>query len=83
MRVLHSGLTEVEREQTWQRVRLGLSRVLLGTRSSVFTPIDRLGLIVVDEEHDSSYKQTPPVPPPYYHTRDAAVALGRDRKSVV
>lgn len=55
--VLHSGLSDAERELAWQRVRLGLSRVVLGTRSLVFNPVDRLGLVVVDEEHDPSFKQ--------------------------
>ena len=57
VRVMHSGLSDSEREQTWHRLRLGLSRVLLGTRSSIFTPIADLGLVLVDEEHDSSFKQ--------------------------
>lgn len=57
VRVMHSGLNDTEREQTWHRVRLGLSRVLLGTRSSIFTPIADLGLVLVDEEHDPSFKQ--------------------------
>ena len=57
VRTLHSGFTDKERELTWQRVRLGLSRVLLGTRSAVFTPIPDLGLVIVDEEHDPSFKQ--------------------------
>ena len=57
VRVMHSGLSDSEREQTWHRLRLGLSRVLLGTRSSIFTPIVDLGLVVVDEEHDPSFKQ--------------------------
>lgn len=57
VRVMHSGLNDTEREQTWHRIRLGLSRVLLGTRSSIFTPIADLGLVLVDEEHDPSFKQ--------------------------
>ena len=57
VRVMHSGLSDSEREQTWHRLRLGLSRVLLGTRSSIFTPIADLGLVLVDEEHDPSFKQ--------------------------
>jgi primosomal protein N' (replication factor Y) len=57
VRVMHSGLSDSEREQTWHRLRLGLSQVLLGTRSSIFTPISRLGLVLVDEEHDPSFKQ--------------------------
>ncbi|MGB5773709.1 MAG: DEAD/DEAH box helicase, partial [Sedimenticolaceae bacterium] len=70
VRVLHSGLTESEREQTWQRMRLGLSHVLLGTRSAIFTPLADLGLVVVDEEHDPSFKQTEGF---RYSARDLAV----------
>jgi primosomal protein N' (replication factor Y) len=74
VRVLHSGLNEGEREQTWHRLRLGLSRVLLGTRSAVFSPIPRLGLILVDEEHDPSFKQTEGF---RYSARDLAVVRGK------
>lgn len=70
VRVMHSGLSDTEREQTWQRVRLGLSRVLLGTRSSIFTPMADLGLVIVDEEHDPSFKQTEGF---RYSARDLAV----------
>ena len=52
-------------------------------RSALFAPLPNLGVIVVDEEHDNSYKQTPPVPPPYYHARDAAIELGRLTGAVV
>ena len=70
VRVMHSGLSEVEREHAWHRLRLGLSRVLLGTRSSIFTPIDALGLVLVDEEHDPSFKQTEGF---RYSARDLAI----------
>lgn len=70
VRVLHSGLGETEREQTWHRLRLGLSGVLLGTRSAIFTPLPNLGLVIVDEEHDPSYKQTEGF---RYSARDLAV----------
>ncbi len=70
VRVMHSGLSDGEREQAWHRVRLGLSRVLLGTRSSIFTPVADLGLVLVDEEHDPSYKQTEGF---RYSARDLAI----------
>lgn len=70
VRVMHSALGEREREAVWHRVRLGLSRVLLGTRSSVFTPMADLGLVIVDEEHDSSFKQTEGF---RYSARDLAI----------
>ena len=74
VRVMHSGLSETDREQAWHRLRLGLSRVLLGTRSSIFTPIAGLGLVVVDEEHDPSYKQMEGF---RYSARDLAIVRAR------
>ena len=74
--VLHSALSDGERYDTWRRARRGLFDIAIGPRSALFAPLPNLGVIVVDEEHDASYKQTPPVPAPYYHARDAAIALG-------
>ncbi|MCZ7668538.1 MAG: primosomal protein N' [Chloroflexi bacterium] len=74
--VLHSRLTAGERYDTWRRARQGLFDIVVGPRSALFTPLPNIGVIVVDEEHDGSYKQTPPVPPPYYHARETAVQLG-------
>ena len=68
--VLHSGLTARERLQEWLRIREGRARVVLGTRSALFAPMDGLGLIVVDEEHDTSFKQEES---PRYNARDLAV----------
>jgi len=68
--VLHSGLTEVQRAREWERARSGKLQVLLGTRSALFTPFHTLGLIVVDEEHDSAYKQQDGF---RYHARDLAI----------
>ncbi len=74
--VLHSGLADGERLHAWLRVQRGQARVLLGTRLSIFTPMPDPGLIIVDEEHDPSYKQQEGL---RYSARDLAVWLGRDR----
>jgi primosomal protein N' (replication factor Y) (superfamily II helicase) len=68
--VLHSALPDVERAREWWRVRRGEARVVVGTRSAVFAPVENLGLIVVDEEQEASYKQEET---PRYHGRDVAV----------
>ncbi len=68
--LLHSQLTPDERAEQWHRIRRGEARVVIGTRSAVFAPMPELGLILVDEEHDSSYKQEET---PRYHGRDVAV----------
>jgi primosomal protein N' (replication factor Y) (superfamily II helicase) len=68
--LLHSQLTPDERAEQWHRIRRGEARVVVGTRSAVFAPMPDLGLILVDEEHDGSYKQEET---PRYHGRDVAV----------
>ena len=68
--IQHSGLSEGERHDQWHRIRRGEVDVVVGTRSAVFTPLARPGLIIVDEEHDTSYKQEES---PRYHGRDVAV----------
>ncbi len=72
--LLHSQLTPDERAEQWHRIRRGEARVVIGTRSAVFAPMPELGLILVDEEHDSSYKQEET---PRYHGRDVAVMRGK------
>jgi len=72
--VLHSGLSDGERFDEWRRVRQGLVRIVVGARSAVFAPVHGLGVIVVDEEHDNSYKQADA---PRYHGRDVAVVRAR------
>jgi primosomal protein N' (replication factor Y) len=78
--VLHSALPEVERAREWWRVRRGEARVVVGTRSAVFAPVENLGLIVVDEEQESSYKQEET---PRYHGRDVAVVRAKLEGAVV
>jgi len=68
--VLHSGLTATQRHQFWQQISQGDADVVVGARSAVFAPLPGLGVIVVDEEHDSSYKQDQA---PRYHARDVAI----------
>ncbi|MBS1121423.1 MAG: primosomal protein [Deltaproteobacteria bacterium] len=68
--ILHSGLTEQARLGEWSRLRRGDARIAVGARSAVFAPLDRLGVIVVDEEHDGSFKQDEGV---RYHARDVAL----------
>lgn len=75
--LMHSGLSDGERYDTWRRARQGLYDIIVGPRSALFVPLANPGVIILDEEHDESYKQTPPVPAPYYHARDAAIELGR------
>jgi primosomal protein N' (replication factor Y) len=68
--VLHSGLTDGSRYTAWEKARIGAAQIVLGTRSAIFTPLAKPGLIVVDEEHDSSYKQQDGF---RYSARDVAV----------
>ncbi|QHN04240.1 primosomal protein N' [Granulicella sp. WH15] len=78
--LLHSQLTPDERAEQWHRIRRGEARIVVGTRSAIFAPMVRLGLIIVDEEHDSSYKQEET---PRYHGRDVAVMRAKLNEAVV
>jgi primosomal protein N' (replication factor Y) len=79
--VMHSRLSAGERLDAWKRVRDGQARVVVGARSAIFAPVQNLGFIVVDEEHDSSYKQQDPSP--RYHARDLAVMRAKLCNAVV
>jgi primosomal protein N' (replication factor Y) (superfamily II helicase) len=78
--VLHSGLGSRDREAQWHRIRHGGADVVIGTRSAVFAPLDRPGLVIVDEEHDSSYKQEEA---PRYHGRDVAIVRAQQAGATV
>ena len=78
--ILHSALPMAQRYEEWMRIRRGKARVVVGTRSAVFAPIQNLGLLIVDEEHEHTYKseQTP-----YYHAREVAIYRGDREKALV
>jgi len=78
--ILHSAFNDAERAEQWRRLRSGAARVGVGTRSAVFAPVANLGLIIVDEEHDNSYKQEET---PRYHGRDVAIMRAHMNGAVV
>jgi primosomal protein N' (replication factor Y) len=78
--VLHSHLSEGERHDEWHKINAGRARIVVGARSAVFAPLENLGLIVVDEEHETSYKQEEA---PRYHARDVAVVRAKLEGCVV
>src|SRR5206468_9453035 len=78
--VLHSHLSGGERHDEWQKIRQGRARIVIGARSAIFAPVDPLGLIVVDEEHEHSYKQEES---PRYNARDVAALRGQNENAVV
>src|SRR5881397_1630829 len=78
--VLHSHLSEGERHDEWHKIHAGRARIVIGARSAVFAPMKNLGLIVVDEEHETTYKQEEA---PRYHARDVAVVRTKIEKCVV
>ena len=82
--IIHGSLPMGERYDTWQRARAGEIPVIVGTRSALFTPLPDPGLIILDEEHDASYKQAPPMTEPYYHARESAEYLmARNRGTLI
>src|SRR5581483_11926212 len=82
--VIHSGLSAGERYDTWRRIRDGELDVVMGARSALFAPLPRLGLVILDEEHDGSYKgDVEFLKQPPYHAREVALELARTRGVVV
>ncbi len=79
--VFHSRMSAGERYDAWQLALQGKAKIVIGTRSAIFLPLQHLGIIIVDEEHDPSYKQVSPAP--RYHARDCAVVRGSLEKAVV
>ena len=78
--VLHSHLSSGERHDEWHKIRQGRARIAIGARSAIFAPIDPLGLIIVDEEHEQTYKQEEA---PRYHARDVAIMRGQMEQATV
>jgi primosomal protein N' (replication factor Y) len=78
--VLHSHLSAGERHDEWHKIRQGRARIVIGARSAIFAPVDPLGLIIVDEEHEQTYKQEEA---PRYHARDVAIMRGQMENAVV
>jgi len=78
--VLHSGLSDGERLDAWRSLRRGERRIAVGARSALFAPLERVGVVIVDEEHESSYKQSET---PRYHAREAAIVRARAEGAVV
>jgi primosomal protein N' (replication factor Y) len=81
--IIHSGLSEGERYDTWRRARAGLFRIAVGPRSALFTPLPDVEVIILDEEHDHSYKQTGDQYPPHYHARDVAEMMMKAKGGIV
>jgi primosomal protein N' (replication factor Y) len=78
--VLHSALSTGERHDAWRSLRSGERRVVIGTRSAIFAPVPNLGVVILDEEHDGSYKQSDT---PRYHARALAAVRGREERALV
>ncbi len=81
--VLHSGLSLGRRYAVWEQARTGQVDLLIGPRSALLAPLQRVGLIILEDEHDASYKQGGPTAPPRYHARDVALALGQRSGALV
>lgn len=79
--VLHSRMTNRERLREWKQIEKGEKRIVIGPRSAVFAPVNNLGIIILDEEHDASYKQIDPAP--RYHAREVAIVRANHSNAIV
>ncbi|HAD33184.1 MAG TPA: primosomal protein N', partial [Chitinophagaceae bacterium] len=79
--IYHSRFSNMERVELWQHIRQGKYNIVIGARSALLLPMHELGLIILDEEHDVSFKQQDPAP--RYHARDAALVLARIKQASV
>lgn len=77
---MHSGLSDGEKYDEWRKIKSGKARVVVGARSAIFSPLDNIGAIIIDEEHEASYKQESN---PRYHARDVAILRAKYHKAVV
>ncbi|HIJ89218.1 MAG TPA: primosomal protein N' [Desulfuromonadales bacterium] len=78
--ILHSGLSDGERYDEWRRIRRGLARIVIGARSAIFAPLEKIGIIIVDEEHEASFKQSDGL---RYNARDLALVRGQMMQAAV
>lgn len=78
--ILHSALSDGERYDEWRRIRRGLARIVIGARSAIFAPLDKIGIIIVDEEHEASFKQSDGL---RYNARDLALVRGQMEQAAV
>jgi len=78
--ILHSGLSDGERYDEWRRIRRGLARIVIGARSAIFAPLENIGIIIVDEEHEASFKQSDGL---RYNARDLALVRGQMARAAV
>ncbi|MDD2735619.1 MAG: primosomal protein N' [Desulfuromonadaceae bacterium] len=78
--ILHSGLSDGERYDEWRRIRRGLARIVIGARSAIFAPLEKIGIIIVDEEHEASFKQSDGL---RYNARDLALVRGQMERAAV
>lgn len=78
--IMHSGLSDGEKFDEWRKIKTGQAKVVVGARSAIFSPLERIGAIIIDEEHESTYKQESN---PRYHAREVALLRAKHHQAVV